>query len=200
MARMLASIIPGAAGADAALAGGAGGRGGPARSARGGARATGGGIGEGDGIGKMGIDPATLAKAAPVSAAEWRAVNRHAEAGAEMLASFPELGRARELVLAHHEWFDGTGYPRGLAGERLPFGARVIAVADTWDAMITGRAHRWSLPPARGRGTQFDPAVVDAFRRVLEAQPELAAPPREEGAGHAPRVRAPRPEEAPGSA
>jgi putative nucleotidyltransferase with HDIG domain len=132
-------------------------------------------------IGKLGITPALFTKAGPLTEAEWIEMHRHPQLGAEMMARFPELNRGRAIVLAHHEWYDGSGYPHGLAGERIPLGARIVAVADAWDAMLCHRPYRWALPPAqaraeleRGRGTQFDPAVVDAFRRVLVARPDLA--------------------------
>jgi HD-GYP domain-containing protein (c-di-GMP phosphodiesterase class II) len=85
-------------------------------------------------------------------------------------------------VLAHHERLDGLGYPRGLVGSAIALGARVIAVADSWDAMTSNRPYRTALDPEialaellRGRGTQWDPAVVDAFTRTLPgATPEVS--------------------------
>jgi len=104
------------------------------------------------------------------------------EVGARLIAQFPQFDRGRELILAHHERYDGSGYPRKLAGEQIPLGARVIAVADAWDAMTSNRAYRKALDLAavyaeleRHRGTQFDPVVVDAFLAALVARPELAA-------------------------
>jgi HD-GYP domain-containing protein (c-di-GMP phosphodiesterase class II) len=86
-------------------------------------------------------------------------------------------------VLAHHERIDGLGYPRGLSGSEIALGARVIAVADSWDAMTSDRPYRAALDPEvalaelfRGRGTQWDPAVVDAFARTL---PGASAEPRQ---------------------
>jgi putative nucleotidyltransferase with HDIG domain len=135
-------------------------------------------------IGKVGIAPTLQMKPGPLTEAEWREMRRHPEVGAQLLAGFPELGQGREIVLAHHEWYDGNGYPRGLARDHIPLGARIVAVADAWEAMNSHRAYRWALPPAqaraeleRGRGTQFDPAVVDALDRALAERPDLVARP-----------------------
>jgi len=101
-------------------------------------------------------------------------MKEHPQTGAEILAKFPEYRRGRELVLAHHERIDGLGYPRGLAGAAIALGARIIAVADSWDAMTSDRPYRKALESdialgelMRGRGTQWDPAVVDAFAHTL---------------------------------
>jgi HD-GYP domain-containing protein (c-di-GMP phosphodiesterase class II) len=92
----------------------------------------------------------------------------------EILAKFPAYRHGRELVLAHHERIDGLGYPRGLAGAAIALGARIIAVADSWDAMTSDRPYRKALEAEvalaellRGRGTQWDPSVVDAFAESL---------------------------------
>src|SRR6267143_328008 len=101
-------------------------------------------------------------------------MKKHPQTGAEILAKFPEYRRGRELVLAHHERLDGLGYPRGLSGSAIALGARIIAVADSWDAMTSDRPYRNALDPQvalaelyRGRGTQWDPTVVDAFAQTL---------------------------------
>jgi HD-GYP domain-containing protein (c-di-GMP phosphodiesterase class II) len=102
---------------------------------------------------------------------EWRAVRTHPERGAEVLAPlsafYPDLGKG---VAAHHERWDGTGYPRGLKGRRIPLTARVVAIADSFDAITHRRrySHAKSLSVAvkaigEGRGTQFDPEFVDLF-------------------------------------
>ncbi|MER3420477.1 MAG: hypothetical protein C4290_08110 [Chloroflexota bacterium] len=94
--------------------------------------------------------------------------------------ALPELAAAAPLVLAHHERWDGRGYPQGLQGEAIPLGARIIAVADAFDAMTSERPYRRALPPAvvraelkEGRGTQFDPRVVDALLDLLAREPQL---------------------------
>src|SRR5580765_3715298 len=90
-----------------------------------------------------------------------------------MIAHIPFLARAGQVVLHHHEAYDGSGYPSGLVGANIPLGARIFAVADTYDAMTSDRPYRAALgvPAAlaelqRCRGTQFDPAVCDAFLSI----------------------------------
>jgi HD-GYP domain-containing protein (c-di-GMP phosphodiesterase class II) len=109
-----------------------------------------------------------------LSEAEFALMKKHPETGVEILAKFPDYKRGRELVLAYHERIDGLGYPRGLVGSAIALGARVIAVADSWDAMTSNRPYRDALAPEvalaellRGRGTQWDRAVVDAFAETL---------------------------------
>ena len=105
-------------------------------------------------------------------------MKKHPQTGAEILAKFPEYKRGRELVLAHHERMDGLGYPRGLAGAAIALGARIITVADSWDAMTSDRPYRKALDAEvalgellRGRGTQWDADVVDAFAETLAGMP-----------------------------
>lgn len=88
---------------------------------------------------------------------------------------FPALAKAADLVLASHEAYDGSGYPRGLKAWEIPLGSRIVSVADTYDALTSRRSYRGPAPAAdalsevsRCRGTQFDPAVVDALRRLLD--------------------------------
>lgn len=121
-------------------------------------------------IGKIGIPDEVLLKEAPLEGEDWNVLRRHPELGAALIGRIPFLSRARELVLSHHEKFDGTGYPRGLAGEKIPLGARIFSVADAFDAMTTTRPYRKAIPieEARraisaGKGRQFDPCVVEAF-------------------------------------
>lgn len=125
-------------------------------------------------LGKIAIPDEILHKQGRLTEAEFELMKKHPETGAEILAKFPEYRRGRELVLAHHERIDGLGYPRGLVGAAIALGARVIAVADSWDAMTSDRPYRKALDVKvalgellRGRGTQWDPAVVDAFATTL---------------------------------
>lgn len=108
---------------------------------------------------------------AAMSPADRRAIRIHPRRGAEVVAPlaafYPDLA---EGILSHHERWDGTGYPRGLAGEAIPLAARIVAIADTFDAVTHTRRYRAGAPAdvarariAAGRGTQFDPALVDAF-------------------------------------
>jgi response regulator RpfG family c-di-GMP phosphodiesterase len=102
------------------------------------------------------------------------AVERHPEAGADMLRPLETMGAVREIVLSHHEWWDGSGYPRGLAGIAIPVGGRILAVVDAWESMTVGRAHKPARTPEEAMeelrrlgGRQFDPGVVEAFERAL---------------------------------
>jgi putative nucleotidyltransferase with HDIG domain len=125
-------------------------------------------------LGKISIPDEILHKQGRLSPAEFELMKKHPETGVEILAKFPVYRHGRELVLAHHERIDGLGYPRGLAGTAIAFGARIIAVADSWDAMTSDRPYRKALEAEvalaellRGRGTQWDPSVVDAFAESL---------------------------------
>ncbi|WP_203718513.1 bifunctional diguanylate cyclase/phosphohydrolase [Asanoa siamensis] len=127
-------------------------------------------------IGKVMVADSVLRKALPLTAREWEDLRRHPDESARLLT---ELGGRPDLAAvaaAHHEWFDGTGYPRGLAGAQIPIEARVIAVTDAWAAMLADRPFAPTLTVdearveiERGRGTQFDPAVADAFLALVTA-------------------------------
>ncbi len=106
---------------------------------------------------------------------ERRRVEGHPEAGVEMLAPLETAGGVRELVLSHHEWWDGSGYPRGLSGEDIPLGGRILAIVDAFESMTVGRAHRASMTRedalrdiARLSARQFDPRVVERLSAALE--------------------------------
>jgi hypothetical protein len=135
-------------------------------------------------IGKIGIPEQILNKPGPLAPSEREVVERHPEIGARILENVEGLEGAAPLVRHHQERYDGRsdgefpGYPRGIAGETIPLGARIIAVVDAFDAMTTDRAYRRSLPAARAaevlreeRGRQFDPRVVDVFLELLEERP-----------------------------
>jgi len=105
------------------------------------------------------------------------AMRTHPAVGFEILRSVDFLREAAELVEAHHENFDGSGYPRGLAGDEIPLGARIFTVGDAFDAMTQDRAYRSAMPVEqalaeilRCSGTQFDPTVVKAFLSVYQSQ------------------------------
>jgi putative two-component system response regulator len=138
-------------------------------------------------VGKLVIPDVILAKPGRLSAAEFEIVKHHTRAGAEMLSGSGSrlLGLAREIALSHHERWDGGGYPLGLRGESIPFGGRIVAIADVFDALTHARPYKdaWAIEYAvaeisRERETHFDPAVVDAFLAVVDripiAHPELA--------------------------
>jgi HD-GYP domain-containing protein (c-di-GMP phosphodiesterase class II) len=125
-------------------------------------------------LGKLEIADAILHKPGALDDAEWREIMRHPELGARVL-EHAGMGDIAGWVRAHHERIDGRGYPRGLSGRRIPLEARILAVADAYEAMIADRPYRDGIPPVaaceeliRCSGTQFDPAVVDAFLAAIE--------------------------------
>ncbi len=136
-------------------------------------------------LGKIATPDAVLCKPGPLDDAEHAAMRAHAAGGAAFLARYSDFRRGAAVVRHHHERLDGLGYPDGLRGDAIPFGARVIAVADSFDAMTSDRPYRAGMPPAvaaarlvAGRGTQWDPAVVDAFLAcVVPVLPAAPAPP-----------------------
>lgn len=124
-------------------------------------------------VGKIGIPDEILRKTGELDGSEWRVMKRHPAYGARILAGIPYLSGAAEIVRHHHEKFDGSGYPDGLAGEEIPLGARIFALADALDAMTSDRPYRraMSLEDAiseieRCSGKQFDPVMVNAFLRI----------------------------------
>ena len=134
-------------------------------------------------IGKVGIPNEILHKPGPLTEDEWSVMRRHPKIGRQILG---QAGGKFELlshiVVAHHERWDGKGYPYGLSGEAIPLGARILAVADSFDAMTSDRPYRKALPVPEARhelqrcsGNQYDPRVVTAFLHVLDAQ-EQAQP------------------------
>lgn len=139
-------------------------------------------------IGKMAIPDNILRKAGPLTDAEKKIMRTHCQIGYDVLIRIPFLRDAAEIVLAHQEFYDGTGYPRGLKGEQIPLGARIFTVADSLDAMISDRPYRKALPMSHAReeikrcaGTQYDPKVVEVFlsipeRHWLELRENLGSP------------------------
>jgi HD-GYP domain-containing protein (c-di-GMP phosphodiesterase class II) len=129
-------------------------------------------------IGKIGVPDAILLKPGPLDEQEWLSMRRHPEIGAQLMKRAAFLDGASAGAEFHHERYDGKGYPRGLAGDAIPIVARVVAVADAYDAMVTTRPYRAALPEdaamkelRRGAGTQFDPLMVEAFltaRRTVD--------------------------------
>ena len=126
-------------------------------------------------VGKMAIPDAILEKPGPLDDEEWAFMRRHTIIGERILAAAPALIPVATLVRSSHERWDGTGYPDLLAGEEIPLGARVVAVCDAFDAMVSARPYRTSLSVDeaiaelhRCAGAQFDQRVVDAFTAVLD--------------------------------
>ena len=125
-------------------------------------------------IGKIYIREGVLRKAGQLNHLEWNEMKRHAEIGANLLRNVPYLSGAIPIIRHHHERWDGQGYPDGLAGEAIPLGARIVAVADTYDAMTTERVYHNENTPEQaieeirtGSGTRYDPVVVEAFLSAL---------------------------------
>jgi HD-GYP domain-containing protein (c-di-GMP phosphodiesterase class II) len=121
-------------------------------------------------IGKITIPDEILNKPGALDERERAIIETHPVRGFELASSAPALAEALPVILHHHERYDGSGYPEGLVGDDIPLAARVVTVADVWDALTTDRAYRPGWPPSRalahlvaGRGTHFDPAVVDAM-------------------------------------
>lgn len=126
-------------------------------------------------IGKFGVGAAILRKTEPLTDAEWGALRCHPEEGARLLRGVGGHAALAPLVAAHHERWDGLGYPEGIKGEDIPLGARIIAVCDSWAAMRVDRPYAPALDTRaardeieRARGSQFDPIVVDAFLALLD--------------------------------
>ncbi len=135
-------------------------------------------------VGKIGIPDAVLRKPGPLDADEWATMRRHPEIGAEIIGEHPSgvLQLAREIALAHHEKWDGSGYPRGLAGEAIPLSARIVAIADVFDALTTRRPYKepWPVQEAMSHiaaqaGKHFDPALVALFAPLLPQLLEIRA-------------------------
>lgn len=131
-------------------------------------------------IGKVAISDDILRKGGPLTEGEWQQIRRHPELGARILGT-RELVDIREWVLASHERPDGSGYPRGLAGDEIPLEARILAVGDAYEAMTGGRIYRAAISEEDAKrelrdcaGSQFDGEVVEAFIRALERRPNPA--------------------------
>jgi putative nucleotidyltransferase with HDIG domain len=160
-------------------------------------------------IGKIGVRAEVLEKQAALDDGEWDEMRRHSVIGEAILLEVPGYSDMAEVVRSHHERWDGRGYPDNLRGEAIPLLARIIAVADSYNAMTSDRPYRQAMTPAAaieqlslGKGTQYEAAPVDAFLRVLEGAPEwyrrgyfvveYEAEPRTDPAAF-PKVLAPRP-------
>jgi putative nucleotidyltransferase with HDIG domain len=131
-------------------------------------------------IGKMGIPDGILLKPGPLTNEEWFVMKKHPDFAYEMLAPIHYLKAALDIPYCHHEKWDGTGYPRGLQGEQIPLAARIFAVVDVWDALISDRPYRkaWTknkvLEHMKAEsGKHFDPQVLDAFLGMKEVANEL---------------------------
>jgi putative nucleotidyltransferase with HDIG domain len=125
-------------------------------------------------VGMLGVPDVVVLASGPLSPEQWNLINRHPVIGAQLLVSLPGMGPASEVVRAHHERWDGDGYPTGLRGEAIPLLSRVIATADAFVALATDRPHRRAIGAdvaldhvGQQRGSQLDPRTVDALTKVL---------------------------------
>jgi putative two-component system response regulator len=127
-------------------------------------------------IGKIGVPAEILRKREKLSAPDWERIKRHPELGAEIIGKHtdPLLKLARELALTHHENYDGSGYPKGLKGEAIPWGGRVMAMVDAFEAMTSTQFYREALPADRAAveiqlaaGSKYDPKLVEGFQKAL---------------------------------
>jgi HD-GYP domain-containing protein (c-di-GMP phosphodiesterase class II) len=147
------------------------------------------------------VSDTILHKPGPLTDDEWVDMRRHPKIGHDMIHEIGFLSGAAEIVMAHHERYDGKGYPRGLKADEIPIGARIFVLADTFDAMTSDRPYRRALSPETAReeiircsGTQFDPKCVQAFLlawdRVLEIRYSDHEEESEHHAAAAPRHQA----------
>jgi putative nucleotidyltransferase with HDIG domain len=133
-------------------------------------------------IGKLGIPDHILLKPGPLTVEERRLMQQHVQIGFDIVSGIPFLADAAEIILTHHERFDGSGYPRGLKGEQIAVGGRIFAIADTLDAITSDRPYHRAAPFESGletihrlAGTQFDPQMVEEFLKVdKETWPTIA--------------------------
>lgn len=130
-------------------------------------------------IGKIGVPDAVLNKEGKLNETEWLAIRKHPEIGAEILSKSKHLSELKEIVLSHHERYDGKGYPRGLKGEEIPVGARIIAICDSIDAMTSNRSYRKAhnfefcrQELEKNLGKMYDPVigkyVLDHFEEIVD--------------------------------
>ena len=133
-------------------------------------------------IGKIAIPDDILLKAGPLTPGEWVVMRRHSEIGYRIAQATPELAPIAQTILAHHERWDGKGYPLGLSGEEIPLLARVISIVDAYDVMTHDRPYRKAIPREaalqeieRSAGTQFDPIIAEKFVMMSSFCNEVAA-------------------------
>jgi HD-GYP domain-containing protein (c-di-GMP phosphodiesterase class II) len=128
-------------------------------------------------IGKMGVPDHILLKPGVLTPEEWDSMRKHPQLAYDMLQPITYLHQALDIPYCHHEKWDGSGYPRNLAGEQIPLSARIFTVVDVWDAVTSDRPYRpaWSKEDAiehirDGSGTHFDPIVVEAFLDMINQE------------------------------
>jgi diguanylate cyclase (GGDEF)-like protein len=160
-------------------------------------------------LGKLAIPDEILSKPAALDAHEWRSIVEHPKIGQVVLEQAGAIRDAAQIVLHHHEWFDGRGYPHGLAGAEIPIGSRIVAIADAYEAMISARPYKLAMTHdqaitelRRQAGVQFDPELVEVFVSLVgeatqQLEPGIAAlPPTPQANPRLPRRSAGRAEQA----
>ncbi|MHB1376513.1 MAG: HD-GYP domain-containing protein [Candidatus Humimicrobiaceae bacterium] len=126
-------------------------------------------------IGKVAIPEEILLKQGKLSESEWELVKKHPKIGSDIVRTSPYLAHVANAVLAHHEWWDGLGYPLGLEGNEIPISSRILTVADAYDVMISGRPYKSKMSQRetieeikRCSGSQFDPNIVEKFLDIMQ--------------------------------
>jgi response regulator RpfG family c-di-GMP phosphodiesterase len=126
-------------------------------------------------IGNLGLSDELLSRKGPLTEQDYTVVKKHPQAGYDILHGIGFFKGIAPIVLYHHEWVNGQGYPEGLAGEEIPLGARMLSIADAWDTMVNDQPYRKALPKNNAiaelrqqAGAQFDPKLVDVFLRVID--------------------------------
>jgi len=129
-------------------------------------------------VGKVGIPEQILNKSGPLNPEEWETMKTHVTFGGRLLEPLRPLARIRQMVLHHHEFFDGSGYPEALTGKNIPLGARIVTIADSYDTITSDRSYKKGRTAdqalgelERCAGTQFDPELVEAFVRAMRQLP-----------------------------
>jgi len=129
-------------------------------------------------VGKVGIPEAILNKGGPLNPDEWETMKTHVSYGGKLLEPLRPMARIRQMVLHHHEFFDGSGYPDALCGETIPLGARIITIADSYDTITSDRSYKKGRTAdealselERCANTQFDPRLIAAFVRAMRQLP-----------------------------
>ena len=129
-------------------------------------------------VGKVGIPESILNKSGPLNPEEWETMKTHVSYGGKLLEPLAPMARIRQMVLHHHEFFDGSGYPNALSGEAIPLGARIITIADSYDTITSDRSYKKGRTAGealneleRCANTQFDPHLIAAFVRAMRQLP-----------------------------
>jgi putative nucleotidyltransferase with HDIG domain len=129
-------------------------------------------------VGKVGIPESILNKSGPLNPEEWETMKTHVSYGGKLLETLAPMARIRQMVLHHHEFFDGSGYPNALSGEAIPLGARIITIADSYDTITSDRSYKKGRTAGealseleRCASTQFDPHLIAAFVQAMRQLP-----------------------------